>query len=338
MLYAIVAVLAIIVDQLVKYWVAGNIALNTGAKELIPGIVSLVNLHNDGAAFGFMGGGGARIYFIVACGVFTVLIILGIATGFISTRIGRWSAVFVAAGGLGNCIDRVISGYVQDMFKLDFMNFAIFNVADIFITVGCFVFILDLLFGGRREQDYVYDDEDDEFYEDDEEEEVRRPLLGRNKNPEGETVKREKSVGAKAKSARKARQAKYEDEYEQYKAARAARQQQAGYTPAPIVRQSAPQPSRIDPNDPFAEWERANARVEQQNGYSARPAREAQAEKPAPAAPVRERSYEPAPVEEQTYSTAPVYERAPAERPAQPKPAATSSDEFSLDDILAEFK
>ena len=95
MLYAIVAVLAIIVDQLVKYWVAGNIALNTGVKELIPGIVSLVNIHNDGAAFGFLAGGGARIYFIIACGVFTVLIILGIATNFISTHIGRWSAVFV---------------------------------------------------------------------------------------------------------------------------------------------------------------------------------------------------------------------------------------------------
>ena len=335
MLYAIVAVLAIIVDQLVKYWVAGNIALNTGVKELIPGIVSLVNIHNDGAAFGFLAGGGARIYFILACGVFTVLIILGIATNFISTHIGRWSAVFVAAGGLGNCIDRVISGYVQDMFKLDFMNFAIFNVADIFITVGCIVFILDLLIGGRHEDDYVlYDDEDDDFDEDDDyedEDEERRPLFGRGKEKMREAFQKPKAE--KQKSSRKARQSKYEDEYEQYKAARAARQQQAGYTPAPIVREPAPQARKIDPNDPFAEWERANARVEQRNGYSSRPvSREAEYDRRAEAPAVQQQRRE---------SPAPSYEPAPAARPAQPKPSApapSSSDEFSLDDILAEFK
>ncbi len=336
MLYAIVAVLAIIVDQLVKYWVAGNIALNTGVKELIPGIVSLVNIHNDGAAFGFLAGGGARIYFIVACGVFTVLIILGIATNFISTHIGRWSAVFVAAGGLGNCIDRMISGYVQDMFKLDFMNFAIFNVADIFITVGCIVFILDLLIGGRHEDDYVLYDDEDEDYDDDEDEyddeEERRPLFARSK--EKLRTVAEKPKAAKEKSSRKARQSRYEDEYEQYKAARAARQQQAGYTPAPIVRESAPQPKKIDPNDPFAEWERANARVEQRNGYSSRPARQAEPE-------IDSRAEAPAVQEQRREYATPSYEAAPAARPAQPKPSApapSSSDDFSLDDILAEFK
>lgn len=334
MLYAIVAVLAIIVDQLVKYWVAGNIALNTGVKELIPGIVSLVNIHNDGAAFGFLAGGGARIYFIIACGVFTVLIILGIATNFISTHVGRWSAVFVAAGGLGNCIDRVISGYVQDMFKLDFMNFAIFNVADIFITLGCIVFILDLLIGGRHEDDYVlYDDEDDGYDDDEDEydsEDERRPLFGRGRE---KMRTAEKPKAEREKSSRKARQSKYEDEYEQYKAARAARQQQAGYTPAPIVRESAPQPRKHDPSDPFAEWERANARVEERNGYSSRPAaREPEIERRAEA---------PAAQEQRRNFDASSYEAAAAARPAQPKPSAaapSSSEEFSLDDILAEFK
>jgi len=337
MLYAIVAVLAIIVDQLVKYWVAGNIALGTGVKELIPGIVSLVNVHNDGAAFGFLGGGGARIYFIIICGVFTVLIILALATNFISTRIGRWSAVFVAAGGLANCIDRVISGYVQDMFKLDFMNFAIFNVADIFITVGCFVFILDLLFGGRRsEDDEFYDDEDDDYddeYEldDDDEYEERRSVFKGAKGAGKAAVQRLKQE--KEKNSRKARQSRYEEEYEQYKAARAARQQQAGYNPAPIVRESAPQPKKIDPNDPFAEWERANARAEQQRG----PARPAAGEsRPAPVREPRQESSYRAPVQQQ----APQYQeqRRPAPAPVQPKPAAADSEEFSLDDILAEFK
>lgn len=59
MLYAIVAVLVIIVDQWVKYWVAGAIAMESTGETFIPGLISLVNLHNDGAAFSFLSGGGA---------------------------------------------------------------------------------------------------------------------------------------------------------------------------------------------------------------------------------------------------------------------------------------
>ena len=180
MLYAIVALLVIIADQWLKYWVAGNIVLNTGMKELIPGVLSLVNIHNEGAAFGFMSGGNARIYFIIICAVFTIAVIVALATNFISGSLGRWSAVFIMAGGIGNCIDRILYGYVQDMFKVEFFNFPIFNVADIAITVFCFVFILYILFGGegRSARSRRLDDDDD--YDDDEDEEEipvrRRPV------------------------------------------------------------------------------------------------------------------------------------------------------------------
>ena len=56
MLYAIVVVLVLIADQLVKYWVTANITLNSGSVELIPGILKLVNIHNDGAAFSLFPG------------------------------------------------------------------------------------------------------------------------------------------------------------------------------------------------------------------------------------------------------------------------------------------
>ena len=65
--------------------------------------------------------------------VFTIAVIIALATNFISNPLGRWSAVFVMAGGIGNCIDRILYGYVQDMFMFDFApSFPIFNVADIF--------------------------------------------------------------------------------------------------------------------------------------------------------------------------------------------------------------
>ena len=129
----------IILDQWVKYWVAGHLSVGVGVKEFIPGIISLVNVHNDGAAFSFLSGSGARIYFIIICGVFTVGVIIALATNLISGPIGRWSAVLVVAGGLSNCIDRILYGYVQDMFKIELFDFAVFNVADIFITCGVLV-------------------------------------------------------------------------------------------------------------------------------------------------------------------------------------------------------
>ena len=179
MLYAIVALLVIILDQWTKFWVAGHIALNTGSRELIPGLVKLVNIHNDGAALGFLSGKNAGMLFIILCAVFTIFVIIALATKLVKAPIGRWSLLFIMAGGLSNCIDRLLSGYVQDMFMPTFMDkLPIFNVADIFITVFCLIFILFVLFGGKRsDEDYGDEDEDledDEEEDEDEEEEVEK--------------------------------------------------------------------------------------------------------------------------------------------------------------------
>ena len=337
MLYTIVAVLVIILDQWVKYWVGGNISVGVGLREFIPGIVSLVNVHNDGAAFSFLSGSGARIYFIIICGVFTVGVIIALATNLISGPVGRWSAVLVVAGGLSNCIDRILYGYVQDMFKVELFDFAVFNVADIFITVFCFVFILYVLFGGEKERDY---DDDEEQYEEDDEEEDSKPLFRRRRNAEideapaeeraarAETSRRSASALSSRKNTKPQRKSKYEEEYEQYKAARAARQQaqQDPSETAPARRESVP---AVDPADPFAEWERANARAEAQKeayaaaAYGVAPSRPKETAAPVPREPAP--AYRPA---QQT----PVYSQ-----PVQQKPAA-SDEEFSLDDILNEFK
>ena len=106
MLYAIVALLVIILDQWTKFWVAGHIALNTGSRELIPGLVKLVNIHNDGAALGFLSGKNAGMLFIILCAVFTIFVIIALATKLVKAPIGRWSLLFIMAGGLSNCIDR----------------------------------------------------------------------------------------------------------------------------------------------------------------------------------------------------------------------------------------
>ena len=103
MLYSIVALLVVILDQAVKYWVT-NTLMGYDIVKFIPGVISLVNVPNDGAAFSLLSGGGARIYFIIVTVVFCVAVILALATNFISGRVARWSLVMVAAGGFANCI------------------------------------------------------------------------------------------------------------------------------------------------------------------------------------------------------------------------------------------
>ena len=142
MLYAIVALLILVIDQAVKYWCGVHIELDIGEKDLIPGFLHLTRVHNTGAAFSFLEG--ARWFFVILCLLFVVTVIVLLVTGFIRGRAVRWMAVLVIAGALGNCIDRIVSGYVVDMFEFSFTilgwQFPVFNVADIFITVGIILF------------------------------------------------------------------------------------------------------------------------------------------------------------------------------------------------------
>ena len=75
MLYAIVAVLALLLDQAVKYYVTLQIDLNTGVQPLIPKVVSLMNIHNTGAAFSMFSGGGARWLFVILAVAITVAVV-----------------------------------------------------------------------------------------------------------------------------------------------------------------------------------------------------------------------------------------------------------------------
>lgn len=158
MLYAIIAAIILIGDQWLKYWVTVNITLSTGEVALIPGVVKLVNIHNSGAAFGLLGDAAyARWLFLGVAALFIIVIIVVLAKHMFKSRFANWCAVLALAGAVGNCIDRALYGYVVDMFKVEFMNFAVFNVADVFLVVACLAFIIylivDIFRGGKSDDD-----------------------------------------------------------------------------------------------------------------------------------------------------------------------------------------
>ena len=145
MWYAIVAILILIADQGLKYWVTLNIPLDTGHITLIPGVLELTNIHNNGAAFSILQHAPHWI-FVIFTVVFAAIAVFCLRRNVVHGKIGRWSVVLVLAGAVGNCIDRILSGYVVDMFNFLFVRFAVFNLADIFIVVAGIALCLHVIF------------------------------------------------------------------------------------------------------------------------------------------------------------------------------------------------
>ena len=154
MLATIVILLLVILDQAVKYLVKTSIPLGTSVK-FIPGILGLTHIHNDGAAFSMLAG--ARWFFVVLTLAFVVFGMWVLLTGRLRHPLGKWSWVLVIAGAIGNLIDRCIYGYVVDMFEVQFMHFAIFNVADIFVVVGGILFCVYYLFLHDKQKESGHD-------------------------------------------------------------------------------------------------------------------------------------------------------------------------------------
>ncbi len=134
-------------DQITKALVVARIALYADVPFL-PGILQLTYVQNNGAAFSSFSG--QQWLFALIFLVFTGLILWEYfrkKAGF--TPFERWCIAAVYGGGLANMIDRIRLGYVVDMFETTFVDFPVFNVADCFITCGCILVMVHLIFWNK---------------------------------------------------------------------------------------------------------------------------------------------------------------------------------------------
>lgn len=150
MFYAILAAALVALDQLVKYLVRANIGLGASVPFL-PYLLDLTYVQNTGAAFSILR---QHTWLLTLTSAVVVAVMCAlIVRGFFTNALGRWAAMLVLAGGMGNLIDRAVFGFVTDMFKTTFMDFAVFNVADCCITIGVpLLFLYVMLYVGRDEK------------------------------------------------------------------------------------------------------------------------------------------------------------------------------------------
>ena len=151
MLYGLVVVLAIAADQWIKRLVESSMALHEQIP-LLP-FFSLYRTHNTGIAFSMLSELGVTALIAITTAVTLFILWLAMKTE-PSQRLARLGFALIVAGAIGNLIDRVALGYVIDyfLFHTPVWSFAIFNLADAFITVGAGLVLLEEALQWRRER------------------------------------------------------------------------------------------------------------------------------------------------------------------------------------------
>lgn len=141
-------VLLTLADQLIKLFIERNLQ-PVGSAEFINGFIGWRYVRNTGAAFGSFSD--STTLLSVFTGIIIVAGIVLIISRKIKSKYYLTCATMIIAGGLGNLLDRVFRGYVVDFIEVQFTDFAVFNFADILVTVGAFMLIGYLIFETVRD-------------------------------------------------------------------------------------------------------------------------------------------------------------------------------------------
>jgi signal peptidase II len=149
MIYFVIVAGIILLDQIVKKIVVSNMYVGESIP-LLEDFFHITYIHNKGAAFSLW-----EQQWILLIAFPAIVMVVGLVCLFIKRK--TWDKLYllsialICGGGLGNLIDRIIQGYVVDMF--DFRVFPVFNIADIFICIGCGLMLIYVIFLERKNGD-----------------------------------------------------------------------------------------------------------------------------------------------------------------------------------------
>ena len=129
---ALVVISCVVADQAVKSLVVNSMQLGE-TQRFLPPLLQLTRVHNYGAAWSSFSGARWLLIALTAAGMCAIAWLL---VKIVRHPLGQWSLAIILGGGIGNLIDRVHLGYVVDMLDTMFMDFPVFNVADVFVVCG----------------------------------------------------------------------------------------------------------------------------------------------------------------------------------------------------------
>ena len=120
------------------------------SQPLLPPLLRLTRVHNYGAAWSSFSGARWLLIILTAAGM---CVLAWLLAKVVRHPLGQWSLACILGGGIGNLIDRVRLGYVVDMLDTMFMDFPVFNVADVFVVCGTIcALIYYLAFYGKYDE------------------------------------------------------------------------------------------------------------------------------------------------------------------------------------------
>jgi len=140
-LFAVLALLWLLIDIGSKSFFESRYETGTAITDSIIGLFRFYLVHNTGAAWG-MFGDSTFFLGIMSCVICVLLLVYFFVSSKHLTKWETFGLALVFAGGLGNAIDRFSQGYVIDFIEFTFIDFPVFNVADIGVTCGFVIFIL----------------------------------------------------------------------------------------------------------------------------------------------------------------------------------------------------
>ena len=149
-LWLILALLTMGIDQLTKYIVVTNIG-GSDTITAIPGVIDFVNVQNTGAAFSILSNNIELLSVISS--VFCIGVIAYMVTQHPKHKLLIMALGLLFGGAAGNVIDRIFRGYVVDFIETTFVRFPVFNVADMAITVGAALLVVYFLFFDKKEME-----------------------------------------------------------------------------------------------------------------------------------------------------------------------------------------
>tara|TARA_Y100000589_G_scaffold310834_1_gene329602 strand:- start:17749 stop:18207 length:459 start_codon:yes stop_codon:yes gene_type:complete len=140
----LISIIVVIIDQISKLYISNNYYILEN-KNII--LFTLKFIKNDGAAFNILSGNRIFLSTISIFSSFTLLYIILVKP---LKPLSKYGLSFILAGSVGNGIDRILYGYVIDFIKLNYINFPVFNIADLAINIG----VIILLYKIFKDKDY----------------------------------------------------------------------------------------------------------------------------------------------------------------------------------------